>query len=96
MMTPERVTVDFVRVQLKEFYAHKRHEGAEIEDISDDIIVQSLIVDMNKEIDGGSHESKESATSYVPQVMWQVLADEDIVDEDDEDDFIEWFEAHNS
>lgn len=95
MMTPERVSVAYVQEQLKEYYDFKIQEDPEAVEFDVNKITQELVNEMNEDITGGNIKEG-SASSYVPRSIWQVLADEDIVDEDEEDDFVEWFEQNNS
>lgn len=95
MMTPERVTVAFVQEQLKEYFDFKIQEDPEAVEFDQNKITQELVNEMNEEITG-FNVKEGSASSYVPRSIWTVLSDEGIVDEDDEDDFIEWFEQNNS
>lgn len=94
-MTPERVTVAYVQEQLKEYYDFKIQEDPEAVEFDINKITQELVNEMNEDITGGNIKEG-SASSYVPRSIWQVLADEDVVDDEEEDAFIEWFEANNS
>jgi len=95
MMTTERVTVGFVIEQLTEYYEQLIEDDPEAVEFDPVIITQDLINEMNGEIDGFD-VSVGSASSYVPQTIWTVLAEEELVDEDKEEHFIKWFEENNS
>lgn len=99
MMTPERVTVAFVQEQMKEYYDHLIELDPDAVEFDENFITQGLVDEMNADIEGvdpNSPKREGSATSYVPRSIWQVLADEDIVDDAGEEDFIDWYEKHNS
>jgi len=99
MMTPERVSVAFVQQQLREYYDYLIELDPEAVEFDENVITQDLVTEMNADIEGvdpNNQKREGSATSYVPKSIWQILADEEIVDEDGEDDWIAWFEKHNS
>lgn len=95
MMTVERVTVQQVQEELKEFFEEMLDQGFDVVEFDINKVTQALVNEMNGEI-VGFDPSIGSASSYVPQTVWQVMADDDLVDEELEDEFITWYEAKHA
>lgn len=92
MMTKETLTAEQVVENINEFIKVWNEErDDEVDEVQPPKVTYELIKEMNADITG-------SQQSNVPEVIWDVLADEEVVPDDEEMQgrFVEWYEEKHS
>jgi hypothetical protein len=89
MMTVERITIEFVQIEVGEFVEELADEDDDAPEFDKEKITQELVNEINEEI-------KDQPQSYVPECVWNVLAEEDIVPEGLCDRWIKWYEDRHA
>jgi hypothetical protein len=88
-MTVERITVEFVKTEVGEFMEEMMEEDEDLPEFDREAITQATVDEINIDI-------KDKAQSYVPECVWDVLVEDDLVPEDLHDKWIKWYEARHA